>query len=224
MSDTQTTNTPPKAGSGGGNRRPRRPPRAVTVERVEKVTPHMTRIIFGGEELAEFGPPRPGSHMKLLFVPECEEWSPNNTEAPRPPSRTYTPRRYDPERRELEVEFVHHGNGVAATWAETAKAGDPMFLAGPGGGYDVPEDATLRILYWLPTIRPCRLWRQSSRLCPLPARRQFLARYMTPKRRGARISRRHLSPADSSPYRPIGSAAAPPTPAPAACWRRPSGR
>ena len=146
MSDTQTTNTPPKAGSGGGNRRPRRPPRAVTVERVEKVTPHMTRIIFGGEELAEFGPPRPGSHMKLLFVPECEEWSPNNTEAPRPPSRTYTPRRYDPERRELEVEFVHHGNGVAATWAETAKAGDPMFLAGPGGGYDVPEDATHLVL------------------------------------------------------------------------------
>lgn len=106
----------------------------------------MTRIIFGGEELAEFGPPRPGSHMKLLFVPECEEWSPNNTEAPRPPSRTYTPRRYDPERRELEVEFVHHGNGVAATWAETAKAGDPMFLAGPGGGYDVPEDATHLVL------------------------------------------------------------------------------
>ena len=106
----------------------------------------MTRISFGGEALADFGPPRPGSHIKMLFVPEGEEWSPSNSEAPRPPSRTYTPRRYDSKRRELEVEFVHHGNGIAATWAETAKAGDPMFVAGPGGGYDVPEDATHLVL------------------------------------------------------------------------------
>jgi NADPH-dependent ferric siderophore reductase len=106
----------------------------------------MTRIIFVGEELADFGPPRPGSHMKLMFVPEGETWSPSDTEAPRPPSRTYTPRLYDPDRRELEVEFVHHGDGIAATWAETAKKGDPMFLAGPGGGYDVPEDATHLVL------------------------------------------------------------------------------
>lgn len=141
MSDTQASNTPPKAAP-----RKRPPPRAVTVERVEKVTPRMTRVIFGGDALASFGPPRPGGHIKLLFVPEGEEWSPSDTEAPRPPSRTYTPRRYDLERRELEVEFVHHGNGIAARWAESAKAGDPMFVAGPGGGYDLPEHCTQLVL------------------------------------------------------------------------------
>ncbi len=136
MSDTQASNAPRK----------RRPPRAVSVERVEKVTPRMTRIIFGSEELADFGPPRPGAHIKLLFVPDGEKWSPSDTEAPRPPSRTYTPRRYDLKRRELEVEFVHHGNGIAATWAATAKAGDSMFVAGPGGGYDLPENTTQLVL------------------------------------------------------------------------------
>lgn len=150
MSDTQVANAGPGArtgrGPGGGKRRNRPPPRPVTVSRVEKVTPRMTRIIFGGEELANYGPPKPGGHMKLLFVPDGSDWSPADTEAPRPPSRTYTPRRYDPETRELEVEFVHHGNGLAAVWAQSAKPGDPMFVGGAGGGYDVPEDATQLVL------------------------------------------------------------------------------
>ena len=30
--------------------------------------------------------------------------------------RTYTPRRFDPDTLELDIEFVLHGDGVAATW------------------------------------------------------------------------------------------------------------
>jgi NADPH-dependent ferric siderophore reductase len=139
MAESPASIAPSGAAPAGGPRRRRGPPKLVTVTAVQRVTPRLTRLTFQGEELAEFGPPRPGAHVKLLFVPPGSAWSPKDEEAPRPPSRTYTPRRYDRERRTLEVEFVHHGDGLAATWAARAKVGDPMYVAGPGGGYDVPE-------------------------------------------------------------------------------------
>jgi len=148
MADTAPNDTRPK--------RRRRPPRAVTVERTELVTPRLTRITFGGEGLAGFDTPRPGAHMKLFFPPADMEWPPKDPEAdgPRPPSRTYTPRRYDAARNELEVEFVHHGDGIAANWAQSAKVGDPLSLAGPGGGYDVAEDASQIVLVADETAMP----------------------------------------------------------------------
>jgi len=131
----------PTQPGGRGGRRPRSPTRLVTVEQVARVTPRLTRITFGGEALAGFGPPRPGAHMKLLFVPDGENWSPDDETAPRPPRRSYTPRRFDPESRRLDVEFVHHGDGLAAGWAAGATPGDRIYINGPGGGYDVPQDA-----------------------------------------------------------------------------------
>ena len=127
--------------SAGAPKRKRPPPRPVTVEKVERIAPRITRVTFGGEALAGFGPPRPGGHIKLFFLPEGSDWTPQNTDAPRPPSRTYTPRRFDAERLLLDVEFVHHGHGLASTWAESAQVGEQMYVGGPGGGYDVPEDA-----------------------------------------------------------------------------------
>lgn len=127
-------------------RRPRSPTRLVTVERVERVTPRLTRITFGGDALAGFGPPRPGAHMKLLFAPEGSGWTPEDEDAPRPPRRTYTPRRFDAGEMTLEVEFVHHGDGLAAGWAQNAEPGAPLYITGPGGGYDVPPDAAEVVL------------------------------------------------------------------------------
>jgi NADPH-dependent ferric siderophore reductase len=49
--------------------------------------------------------------------------------------RTYTPRRFDADRRELDVEFVLHGTGVAANWAAKAQVGDQLTVMGPGGRY-----------------------------------------------------------------------------------------
>jgi NADPH-dependent ferric siderophore reductase len=135
--------TPSPRGEGRG---PRSPTRLVTVEAVEPVTPRLTRVTFGGDRLAGFGPPRPGAHMKLLFVPEGARWSPDDDAAPRPPRRTYTPRRYDAAKNTLEVEFVHHGDGLAAGWARSARTGDALYINGPGGGYDIPADATEVVL------------------------------------------------------------------------------
>lgn len=126
----------------------RAPPRKVDVRSIEQVTPRVINVVFEGEELVSFGPPLPGAHMKLFFPPDGMDWPPanGNPDAPRPPSRTYTPRRYDPGKRTLEVEFVLHGDGLAANWVQRAQPGDTMTLAGPGGGYPIPEDCSNLVL------------------------------------------------------------------------------
>ena len=134
----------PRAGPSGG--RPRSPTRLVTVEQVERVTPRLTRVTFAGPALAGFGPPRPGAHIKLIFPPTDAGWTPGDETAPRPPRRTYTPRRFDQVGLRLDVEFVHHGHGLAATWAASARPGEQLYINGPGGGYDVPPDTTEIVL------------------------------------------------------------------------------
>jgi hypothetical protein len=62
------------------------------------------------------------------------------SDIPRPPSRTYTPRRFDPSENRLEIEFVRHGEGLASSWAERARIGDRVLIGGPGGGYVPSED------------------------------------------------------------------------------------
>jgi NADPH-dependent ferric siderophore reductase len=127
-------------------RKQRPPPKIAQVQKIEQVTPKVIRVTFQGDELAEFGPPRPGGHIKLLFVPKGQTWDRFDPEQPRPTSRTYTPRLYDRDARTLEVEFVLHGDGLAANWVQSAKPGDPMYIGGPGGGYDVPADARTMIV------------------------------------------------------------------------------
>ncbi len=134
------------AQAGAPRRKQRPPPKVAGVETIEQITPHVVRITFQGDELAEFGPPRPGGHIKLLFVPKGATWDRFDPEQPRPTSRTYTPRFYDRETRRLGVEFVLHGDGLAANWVRSAASGDQMYFSGPGGGYDVPADAANMIV------------------------------------------------------------------------------
>jgi NADPH-dependent ferric siderophore reductase len=47
----------------------------------------------------------------------------------------YTPRRWDPDRLELDLDIVLHGEGPLSLWAAHAAPGDPVALAGPGGVY-----------------------------------------------------------------------------------------
>jgi NADPH-dependent ferric siderophore reductase len=135
-----------EAAAAGAPRRKRAPPKLAAVKAIETVTPKVVRVTFAGDELEAFSPPRPGAHIKLLFVPEGTKWDRNDPEAPRPPSRTYTPRRFDAATKSLEVEFVLHGDGLAMSWLDKAKPGDPMYIGGPGGGYDVPQDASRMIV------------------------------------------------------------------------------
>jgi NADPH-dependent ferric siderophore reductase len=101
-----------------------RTPRTVHVEAVERLTPRMIRIVFGGD-LADFGAGEFTDHyVKLRF--------PSHT-------RTYTVREWDGER--LTIDFVVHGDeGVAGPWAAGARPGDELELRGPGGAY-APDPA-----------------------------------------------------------------------------------
>lgn len=112
--------------------------RPVTVRVIEDLGPRMRRVTFSGDSLEGFGPAKPGSHIKLFFGNLPPDWQPEPGQ-PRPIARTYTPRYFDPVRRELVVDFVRHGQGVASQWVEQASIGSALLIAGPGGGQVFPE-------------------------------------------------------------------------------------
>ncbi|MFI5525143.1 siderophore-interacting protein [Streptomyces platensis] len=116
------------------------------VRRTEQLTPHMVRVVLGGEGLAEFTAGEYSDHyVKLVFprpgvaYPEPFDIARIREEFPRdqwPSTRTYTVRAWDAAARELTVDFVVHGDeGLAGPWAAAAQPGDEIFLLGPGGAY-----------------------------------------------------------------------------------------
>jgi NADPH-dependent ferric siderophore reductase len=140
-------------------RRGRRTPNVKTaaVLRTEQVTPHMIRVVLGGEGLADFECGDYTDHyLKLQFpvpgvvYPEPFDLARIREELPReqwPVTRTYTVRRWDAAARELWIDFVYHGDeGVAGPWAANAKPGTPLRFAGPGGGYAPAADADWHLL------------------------------------------------------------------------------
>ncbi|GAA2820939.1 siderophore-interacting protein [Saccharopolyspora taberi] len=126
--------------------RTRPPARTLEVLRTAELSPSMRRITVGGEELAGFRDQHTGPNIKV-FVPRPEQSRPvlpvldpatGRYRWPepheRPTMRTYSVRRYDEERGELDIDFVLHGDhGVASSWARDARPGDLLGVMGPGG-------------------------------------------------------------------------------------------
>ncbi|GHC78647.1 siderophore-interacting protein [Streptomyces flavofungini] len=121
-------------------------PHIAQVVRTEQLTPHMRRVVVGGEGLAEFTAGDCTDHyVKLLFAPDGVTYPEPfdiqriREELPReqwPVTRTYTVRWWDPKARELALDFVIHGDeGLAGPWARGARPGDTVRMLGPGGGY-----------------------------------------------------------------------------------------
>ena len=138
-------------------RRVRPKPRMVTVKSVDLVTPACVRVMFTGPELEGFTTKGPAEHLKVLFAqpgqsqPVLPEWGPEGPVLKEgqsfPPSRTYTPRFWRPATRELTVDFMLHGEGLASDWARNAKAGDVMAVSGqPGGAWNIDSDADWYVL------------------------------------------------------------------------------
>ncbi|MGW1283758.1 siderophore-interacting protein [Streptomyces sp. NPDC002586] len=134
--------------------RPGRKPRqarTAQVIRTERLTPHMRRVVLGGEGLAGFAADTCTDHyVKLLFgpagvtYPEPFDLERIRAEFPReqwPVTRTYTVRAWDPEHRELTLDFVVHGDeGLAGPWAARVQPGETVRFIGPGGAY-APDPA-----------------------------------------------------------------------------------
>ena len=121
------------------NKKRRRQMHQATVIAIEQVTPRVRRIVFSSDTLADFTVPSPGAHIKLFFGTNPNEPI-DDPRKLRSQMRTYTPRYFNPETKELTVEFVLHGDGLASTWAAQAQVGEALTLAGPGGGMDIPKN------------------------------------------------------------------------------------
>ncbi|WP_405572814.1 SIP domain-containing protein [Streptomyces phaeochromogenes] len=135
--------------------------REVEVVRTVDITPGMRRVTLSGEQLRAFTTadglvrppfesagfdddlgfyfPYPGQRDPVLPVQgEAKLIVPKD---PRPLSRVYTVRRWDPEAGELDVDFVKHGVGAGTTWAYRTRPGDRIHLSGPSTSKAFPTGA-----------------------------------------------------------------------------------
>ncbi|MGW4567951.1 siderophore-interacting protein [Streptomyces sp. NPDC004561] len=137
-------------------RKPRKPYTAQVV-RTERLSAHMQRVVLGGDGLAGFAADTCTDHyVKLLFgpagvtYPEPFDLERVRAEFPReqwPVTRTYTVRAWDPEHRELTLDFVVHGDeGLAGPWAARVRPGDSLRFMGPGGAYAPDPSADWHLL------------------------------------------------------------------------------
>ena len=151
--------------------------RQLEVLRVIDLTPRMRRITLGGPQLQGFVSQGTDDHVKLIFAQTAEEQAALETfvpgapgDGPSPAMRDYTPRRYDAEAGELDIDFVLHGEGPAATWAAQAKPGQSLYIAGPRGSMIVPDIFDSYLLIGDETALPAIARRVES----LPANRSAL--------------------------------------------------
>ena len=152
--------------------------RKLEVLRVVDLTPRMRRITLGGPELAGFISLGSDDHVKLFFPQTAEELatlenlelSAGMKSKTMPPMRDYTPRRYDLDTLELDIDFVLHGDGPAATWAAQASPGQSLYIGGPRGSMVVPDMFDSYLLIGDETALPAI----ARRLEELPANRRAL--------------------------------------------------
>jgi NADPH-dependent ferric siderophore reductase len=118
------------------------------VARVLPITPYLTRVTLSGEDLRDFESASFDDHMKVFFPepgaakpvlptlgPQGPEYEPG---AARPTTRDFTPRRFDREAGELDIEFALHDAGPATTWAAQARPGEYLGIGGPRGSMIIP--------------------------------------------------------------------------------------
>jgi NADPH-dependent ferric siderophore reductase len=130
--------------------RPAYRPFRSRVERVRRLSPHFTRVTFTGDDLDLFGTRGLDQRINLIFplpgvgLSDCGwddeqpladghwfgRWRGLPNEC-RNPLRVYTVRAIRPAERELDVDFVVHGDGPAARWLATAARGDEIIVIGP---------------------------------------------------------------------------------------------
>jgi NADPH-dependent ferric siderophore reductase len=104
---------------------------SLEVVSVQDLTPGMRRIHLTGPGLEKLDY-LPGQDMAIAVTSPQGE----------PVRRRYTIRAFDPLEGSVDVDFVMHGDGPAARWATTAKAGDAIEVIAPRGKITIARDST----------------------------------------------------------------------------------
>lgn len=135
---------PPARGSSA---RPSRATRRCVVTGVEALNPRMTRVHLQGDDLVGVQPVGPDQRATLLF-PEDGRFTGQADELARARRRrrTYTVLDLDPQAGTAAIDFVLHGDGVAAGWAATAEPGHELDVTGPAGRLHLDPRATSWLL------------------------------------------------------------------------------
>ncbi len=128
--------------------------RELTVVSKATLSPGFVRVTLAGDALAGFTSLGFDDHIKCFFPTAAE-----------PVARDFTPRRFDPQRLELDLEFALHGQGPADAWARAAQVGSPLLIAGPRGSMVIPMDFDGYLLVGDATAWPAI----ARRLTELPA-------------------------------------------------------
>jgi NADPH-dependent ferric siderophore reductase len=137
----------------------------LEVLRTEEITPHMIRVYVGGPGMHTFtNNEHTDRYVKVVFrLPDVDYPEPFDMDVvhetfPReqwPVLRTYTVRTYDPDKQEIGIDFVYHGEeGFAGPFAAGAKPGDEVFLLGPGGAYTPDSEADWHLLIGDESVLP----------------------------------------------------------------------
>ncbi|MGO4785271.1 siderophore-interacting protein [Cryobacterium sp. W22_MBD10_FK3] len=132
--------------------RPSYRPFAVSVARVQRLSTNFTRVTFTGPDLHEFGTAGLDQRIKIVLplpgvgvstFPQNDSWYETWRDLPderRNPIRTYTVRHARPEHREVDIDFVTHGDaGPASRWVRAALVGDEVAIVGPVSHGDNPS-------------------------------------------------------------------------------------
>ena len=169
------TDIPEQAALPGGVRRVRHAMklRLLQVQAVADISPLLRRITFTGTDLQDFVSASFDDHVKLFFpLPgEAEPLLPSgppgsrSSDGPRPVARDYTPRRFDAAAGQLDIEFLLHGHGPAASWAAQAAPGQRLGLGGPRGSFILPDGLPWQLLIGDDAALPAI----ARRLAELPA-------------------------------------------------------
>jgi NADPH-dependent ferric siderophore reductase len=138
--------------------------RLLKVLRTQQVSPQLLRVTLGGDDLADFVSGSFDDHIKVFFPlpgaekPVLPQAGPDGIRfpegQPRPEARDYTPRRFDNAARELDIEFVLHGDGPASTWAAQAQPGQYLGVGGPRGSFVIPHGFDWHLLVGDDTALP----------------------------------------------------------------------
>lgn len=128
--------------------------RTLQVQQVTDLSPLLRRVRFAGGDLHDFVSASFDDHVKLFFplpgqqeplLPSGPPGS-RSVDGPRPVARDYTPSRFDTAAGTLDIDFLLHGHGPAASWAAQAQPGQRLGLGGPRGSFILPDGLPWQLL------------------------------------------------------------------------------